>query len=179
MFNAKVGVVLTACLLLFTMRAKADEFDLTATGAAGTTVDLTLTGNETSPGVYDITSITGEIDSLTATILNTSAPGVVTTSAGVNGYDILYDNVFNVDAPYFDLYGLGFTLSDGTLANLYYSGDFLYTQLGDNPPFLDTLTTLTAVQSPEPSGVLLLGLGLLAVAGMSLVRKPFVQTCGC
>src|SRR5580658_829964 len=128
MSNVKLGVVVTACLLLFAMGAKADEFNLIATGALGTTVDVTLTGTETSPGVYDITSVTGDIDGLAATILNTSAPGVETQSAAVNGYVLLYDNVFNVTAPYFDDYGLGFTLSDGTLANLYYSGDFLYTQ---------------------------------------------------
>ena len=46
--------------------------------------------------------------------------GSIFDSPVVNGWYIEYDNLLSLSAPYFDLYGLGFQLADGTYANLYY-----------------------------------------------------------
>ena len=107
------------------------------------------------------------MDGLGATLLATSAPGVVSDTTGVNGWLIEYDNLLNMNGPYLDLYGLGFVLSNGALGNLYYSGGYLYAQLGNNPPSQEqvnvTVLDPPGAAVPEPGSLALLMSGLLAV----------------
>jgi hypothetical protein len=162
----KLRVVLfAALLLLFASGVMADQFDLTATGAT-TDINLVLTGDQISPGVYNITGTTGTIDGLAAALLATSGIGVVTNSNVVNGWFIQYDNLLNLNTPYVDYWGLGMSLADGSLVNLYYNGGYLYAALGNNPPFQDSVTIQNV---PEPGTLALLCAGLLCLA--FLVRK--------
>jgi hypothetical protein len=170
MLKLRLGIVLGVAMLACATGARADQtqFDLTATGP-GTNVNLVLTGTSTgTPGLYDVTSISGTVDGLAATILNTSAPGVTTDTITVNGWYIYFDNLLNMNQPYFDLAGLGFELSNGALGNLYYSGGYWYTELGNNPPYLEAVSI--SVVTPEPGTLLLLGAGMLAI-GILLWRS--------
>jgi len=170
MVKLKVSLVVLLGLLLCATGAKADgtSFDLTATGV-GTNITPILTGTAVSgsSGVCDITGLSGSVDGLGATLLATSAPGVVSDTTGVNGWLIEYDNLLNMNGPYLDLYGLGFVLSNGALGNLYYSGGYLYAQLGNNPPSQEqvnvTVLDPPGAAVPEPGSLALLMSGLLAV----------------
>jgi hypothetical protein len=177
MLKLKLGVVVAAvCMVAFAPSAKADGFLLTATGG-GNNVSLTLDGTAVAgdPGVFDITSASGTVDGYSATLLATSAPGAVTDSSVTNDWYIEYDNLLDMNSgsTFLDLYGLGLLLNNGTpsgvLANLYYSGGYLYAQLGDNPPLQDCVT-INVVPTPEPGSLTMLLVGLLVV-GALVVRK--------
>jgi len=168
MLKTRFGVVLFVGLLLFAIGAKADTFDLTATNGSNTVISLNLTGTVTAtPGVYDITGISGTVDfdgvtSNVVNILPTTAGATYSTSTAVDGWEILYDNLLNVNAPYVDYYGLGFSLSDGLLGNIYYDNGYLYAQLDGAPPSQVPLT-VSVVQTPEPSSLALLVAGMVAL----------------
>jgi hypothetical protein len=172
MLKLKVkAIVLVAIAVLFSaIQAKADQFDLVASGP-GTNINLILNGTLSStPGVFDITGLSGTVDGLGATLLATSAPGVVTDSTTINSYYIEYDNLLFLNGgAYLDLYGLGFTLSDGTIGNLFYSGGYLYSQLGNNPP--DTEQVSVSLVAPEPGSLALIASGLLAICLLAMRKQ--------
>jgi PEP-CTERM motif len=164
----KLKTVVLVCLLFLATAAMADQFSITAIGGS-TNITALLTGTDSGTlGVFNITGMTGTVNGLDATLLATSGPGIATNSAIVNNWYITYDNLLNMNAgtPYFDLYGLGFTLSDGSIGNLFYSGGYLYAQLGNNPPFSQEVT-VQAAAVPEPSSLLMFGAGLLGMVGVS------------
>lgn len=121
MFKAKLCIAFLACLLLFAVNAKADSFTLTAIGS-GIDISATLTGTATgTPGVFDITGMTGTVNGYSATLLPSSGPGAIMTTSVVDGWEILYNNVLYMNSTsFFDYYGLGFT-ANGALENLYFS----------------------------------------------------------
>jgi hypothetical protein len=168
--TSKVGLVLAGLLLFFASGAMADQFDLTATGAT-TNINVVLTGTQSgTPGIFDITGVNGTIDGQSATLLSTTAPGAISFSPVVNNWQIEYDNLLYGNQPCIDYFGLGFQLSNGTLANLYYSGGYLFAELGSNPPFQESVSVQTV---PEPGTLALLCVGLLAL-GALLTRKQVV-----
>jgi PEP-CTERM motif len=174
----KLGFLIAVCLLLCATGAKADSsFSLTATGNS-TNISLSLTGTAVSgsPGVFDITSLSGTVDGVAATLLPTSAPGTISYSSAVNSWLIEYDNVLNMNGPgYLDLYGLGFSLSDGVLGNLYYSSGYLYAELGNNPPDQFSVSVTVAdppsVATPEPGTLALLISGLVGICVLALRKQ--------
>lgn len=176
--RSKHALVLVALLLFFASGAVADQvFDLTASGP-GTSISLQLDGTLIGSGVYDITSVlSGTIDGYSVTLLPTTPPITASnpydTSGVVNGWLIEYDNLLYLNAPYVDYYGLGFNVATGgagTLANLYYSGGYLYAELGDNPPSQEYVD-VTLV--PEPGTLALLCVGLLALGALVTRRQVF------
>jgi len=166
MLKIRFGVALVVCLLLFAIGAKADSFDLSATNGSTTVISLNLTGTLLGGGVYDITSMSGTIDfngvTSGVTLLPTTGAVPYSTSSVVDGWEILYDNLLYVNAPYVDYYGLGFTLSDGLLGNLYYDNGYLYAQLDGAPPS-EVPLTVSVVQTPEPSSLALLVAGMVGL----------------
>ncbi len=166
----KAKSLVVVALLFLATAAVADSFNLTAV-ATGINLNATLTGTSTGGGLFDLTGMTGTLNgSALGGLLATSGPGTPTNSAVVNGWYMTYDNVLNMNTPYFDLYGVGFTLNDGTLANLYYSNGYLYAQLGSNPPTPWTSVQVSVAgssgpgsQVPEPASLTLLGCGLVAL----------------
>ena len=88
----------------------------------------------------------------------------------MNGWLIQFDNLLYINQPYLDLYGLGFTLADGTIGNIYYNSGYFYAELGNNPPFQEQLT-LSSVQTPEPSSLLMLCGGLLILGGFLASKR--------
>jgi hypothetical protein len=169
----KLKIAVFVSLLFLATVAMADQFSITAVGNT-TNISASLTGTDSgTPGIFDITGMTGTVNGLDATLLPTSGPGVATNSAVVNGWWTIYDNLLNMNtgSPYFDVDGLGFTLSDGSIGNLFYSGGYLYAQLGDNPPFSEAVS-VSAIATPEPSSLILLGTGALGFFG-PIRRKLF------
>lgn len=173
MLKLKLSAILAVSLLFFTAGAKADSFDLSVTGGP-INISATLDGTQSgTPGVFYITSLSGLVGAQSATLLPTSGPGVVTNSSVVNGWYVTYDNLLNMNQPYFDLAGLGFKLADGSIGNLFYSGGYIYGQLGNNPPFLENVTA-SVIATPEPRSLALLGTGLLGLCMMGFRRKQIV-----
>ena len=173
-----VFVALVLALVASSHLAFADNFTFTAVGAgfqsSGT---ITATADVSTPNVFDVTAISGEVNNVAITGLlpcaNYSASHPCTNTNGV----FIYDNLLGTLAPVLDYNGIGFNIG-----NAGYQGNF-YFNLG-NYQFLDSNNVNTTLESlnvavaptPEPSTFVFLGTGLLAMAG--LVRSRFASIAG-
>lgn len=161
------------CLLLGgAVAAHAEDFDFTLSGPNDTGWGTLFTSPSGTAGEYDVTGISGTVDGQSISILPV---GVYPPDDPPENDNILYYPT----GTYVDVDGISFQLADGTDINLYYGTFF-----GAGPSYwliegtseagyaLDSFTvTPAASATPEPSSLILLGSGLLGMAGVLRRRR--------
>ncbi len=173
MLNLRLVALLGICSLFFCTAAMADEFNLTATG---TGVDITAIIDGTpsgTPGVFYVTSFSGTVNGQSASLIPTSAPGVPTTSIFEGGFAIIFDNVLNLNQPFFDdIAGLGLMLADGDIGNIFFNDvNYRYIEFSNtNPPIRENVT-VNVTPIPEPASLFLLAIGLFSLCMMTARGK--------
>lgn len=177
--NTRSLLVLCASALVCSA-AHADEFSFNASGAGFSASTIITASPTATPGVDQITAISGDIDGARIGGLATgtlSADGtyqyVNYFSLGTYNYGPEFDNLYYTTGAPLDTYGIGITLADGSVANIYedngtfyflYNQNFTPADVNDLTPG-ETLGTVDVAPVPEPSNLLLLGTGTLALAG--------------
>jgi hypothetical protein len=151
--------------LAIPVAAHADTFDFSATGSSGSfSGSGTLTASSQGGGAYLISGITG------TGVTGLIAPG------GFNGNDNL---LFPAATPALDAHGFSFTDVNGPDhfdVNIFNDGSGYFAFLNDEDNFSQTVPvsfTLAASAVPEPSTFILLGTGILGLAGAT--RRKFLS----
>ncbi len=165
--------------------AHADTFSFSA-GGAGLNASgvITAIASQTA-GEDNIIGITGMIDGLNITGLEPATGNgngfsfVNYFSVGQYNYGPEFDNLLYTSGQPLDKYGVAFTLSDGTIDNIYdENGSLFYLDPANytaadvsNPTPGTPLQSLTVTSvTPEPSSLILLGTGALTLAGVACRR---------
>jgi hypothetical protein len=181
-----LSVVCLSSALAMSVAAHADTaytYNFSGTGLSGagtTTIAPTAT-----PGVYDVTSITGTVNGL-------NVVGLLPVDSYQNNDNLLYGG-----DPFLDDSGVSFLLEDGADVNVFYiNGDYFFSGdgqfvldgggltpsmtssfrrhlLGDGETLqLDSFTFAPAsVVTPEPASFVLLGTSVLGAAGIMGRRR--------
>lgn len=179
MIKFALPVALFSALVL-PLAARADTFNFSTSGAGGGfsgsgVIDATNQGS-----YYSINSIAGG---------NASTGSTVTGLIGANGFDGNDNELFPASALLVDNSGFAFTASQINPTNqgntsftvrIYSSGGSYFLDLKDSDGFSNgaipanlSIVNATPAQTPEPSGLLLLGTGVLSMAGMA--RRRFAR----
>jgi len=142
--------------------AHADTFNFSATGSSGAfSGSGTLTASSQGSGEFLISAITG------TGVTGLIAPG------GFNGNDNL---LFPAATPTLDSHGFSFTDVNGPdhfNVNIFNNGTGYFAFFQDEDNFTQTVPvtfSLAASPVPEPSTLVILGTGILSLAGMTRRR---------
>lgn len=157
-------IILLSVMLAVAFGASADTFNFAYSGA-GVSANGVITAVPQGGSQFLATDITGFYngDAITG-IIPCAPPGSVCTN-----YGFAYNNLFDTNEPHFDIYGLLYSTAGGDIVNLYFDGT-QYISWDASGGTVITEGRLTA--TPEPSTLLMLGSGMIGVAGV-VRRKLF------
>lgn len=161
-------IILLCVVLAGAAFASADDFNFNYNGA-GLAVSGVMSTVPQGGGVYLVTDITGFYNGEAIT-------GIVPISAGTlqaGGYYLsadnawLYNDLLITTFPYVDYYGILFNVENTGEVNLWFRDPVVV-----NETVIDTIvvTSGDVTSTPEPGPLLMLGSGILGVAGV-LRRK--------
>jgi hypothetical protein len=181
-----VGLVLVAALAI-APAAKADSYSFAINGTGSTVLSgtgvITVSSGVITGGTFTFTNAGTGIAATGSLVTVSGSTGTVyyddyttgtITAAGPSSADDDYsrfDNTLTATAsPYVDEYGILIALSNGAYLDIYSLDGVDYWGEYDGgtwiPAESDETVSLTIASTPEPSSLLLLGTGLLSLAGL-------------
>lgn len=160
----KKVIFLLSVVLAVAIGASADTFNFAYSGA-GVTAGGVITALPQGGTEFLVTGITGFYNG--EAITGIVACGTPATTC--NNYGFQWDNLLFTGEPHFDYYGLLYSTAGGNLVNVYVDGTqyMNWDQSGGT-----AITSGSISATPEPSTLLMLGSGIIGLAGV-IRRKLF------
>jgi hypothetical protein len=168
-------VLALAAVLVIAPAAKADNFTFTFTGGGSGT----LTGTALPGGGFGITGGSFTFNGQTFNLVQDTVPGFGEQTdqniPGSGGLNLTYDDRANSSGLPADGDGLLFVDSNGLVINIWNNGNGTFQLFESNGDNWTIDMEGNEVLTPEPSSLLLLGTGILLLAGL-LYLKPKPRT---